>query len=98
MLIEGCCCGGFVFRCRVQIVFLRREYAFIGEGKGLVCVLVCALMRARVGMANLPYGLHLVEVMCRVLRLSSLLRRTCCNVISELLNVCLGLLLWGLCV
>ena len=44
----------------------------------------CALMRARAGTANLPYGWHLLEVTFRARRLSSVQMLTCCNATSEL--------------
>ena len=53
------------------------------QGQGRL-VFGCALMRARAGTANLPYGWHLLEVTFRAWRLSSVQRLTCCNATSEL--------------
>ena len=55
------------------------------QGQGRL-VFGCALMRARAGTANLPYGLHLMQVTFRAWRLSSLQRLTCCNATSELVG------------
>jgi hypothetical protein len=58
----------------------------------------CALMRARAGTANLPYGRHLLAVTFCAWRLSSLQRLTCCNAPSELFGFGLRAGVAGACV
>ncbi len=89
--VAGACVSVLSVGCSLREGEMRLQgLGKIGQGLGFAC----ALMRARAGTAILPYWRHLLEVIFRVWKLSSVQRLMCCNATSELFGsqMSLGLL------